>query len=88
MSKHPSKLKDIEEKRVGEELYLSISGGESLAVLNTAAMLIWSLCDGQHSPDDIVAILGQIHGESTPEELGSEVEACLEDFTKRGLISR
>jgi len=86
MKKHPLKRSDIPEQRIGDELYLTAADGETLTVLNSAALLIWSLCDGTHSEGDIVNALHRNYPDVDQNTLREDLASCLTGFRQKGLI--
>jgi len=83
---NPDRRKDIDAQRIGNELYLYLPGGEALAVLNATSMMIWSLCDGDHSPEDMVTVLSAIYHELPQETLRADIQAALHEFQTKSLL--
>lgn len=81
------KRNGIREQRIGNELYLFGADGEDLSVLNATAMLIWSLCDGQHGRDDMLKIMSEIYPAADTGQLADDIEQCLSGFQAQGLIT-
>ena len=52
--------------------------------LNHTAVLVLELCNGEHSPEDIVAILQRTY--ELPEPPDEEVTACLRQLRREGMI--
>lgn len=86
MKKHPLKRSDIRDQRIGDELYLTAADGETLTVLNAAAQLIWSLCDGTHSEDDIVKALHRNYPDMDQDTLREDLTTCLAGFRQKKLM--
>lgn len=53
--------------------------------LNAAAALIWTFCDGNHTPEEIEQALFKERGDSL-EKIKCEVEKTLLEFKSLGLI--
>jgi hypothetical protein len=49
----PVRISGIKIEEIGKEAVLYSSNQKSIHVLNPTARLIWELCDGQHTPEDI-----------------------------------
>ena len=52
--------------------------------LNHTAVLVLELCNGEHSPEDIVAILQRTY--ELPEPPDEEVTACLRQLRREGMV--
>ncbi len=83
---NPIKRSEVSEQRVGDELYLYASDGETLTVLNGVAMLIWSMCDGAHTPNDMVQVLRDIFPDVDAGTLHRDIQECLDGFVEKGLL--
>ncbi len=87
MNSHPRKREGLTEQRIGDELYLFAANGEKLTVLNATAMLIWSLCDGDHGLTEMTAVLQDIFRDVSPRELREDIEQSLAQFQREGLLA-
>jgi coenzyme PQQ biosynthesis protein PqqD len=65
--------------------YLLLYPERGLA-LNESAAAILTLCDGEHSIDDIVGELARAHATPDVEVIRRDVMALLEAMRKRGLV--
>lgn len=83
----PRKIDRIDEQRIGDELYLYGTDGEKLTVLNSTAMLIWSLCDGTHSVEDMVDVINDILPEVPGSELADDIQQTLAGLSQKKLIT-
>ena len=54
--------------------------------LNSTASDIWWLLDGEHSLDDIVALVAAAHG-ADPDSIRPHVASTVSTFVERGLLS-
>lgn len=86
MNVTPRKQPDIREQRIGDEVYLSTADGKTMTVLNTVAMLIWSLCDGMHTAPDMLNILCELYPHIDPDTLDRDIQDCLREFRANGLL--
>ncbi|HMO52705.1 MAG TPA: PqqD family peptide modification chaperone [Kiritimatiellia bacterium] len=83
---NPKKRTGLNEKIIGRECYITTMDGSSLTVLNPTALLIWSLCDGEHSMSEIQAILAELYPDQAADRLQTDMERSLDDFRARGLL--
>ena len=83
---NPLKRSEVSEQRVGDELYLYASDGETLTVLNGVAMLIWSMCDGTHTPGHMAHVLQDIFPDVDADALHRDIQECLDGFREKGLL--
>jgi len=61
------------------------SGGFSL--LNSTGLMVWELCDGKHSIEDIAEEFLSIY-EADPESIYTDVKRMIEEFTIGGFLER
>ncbi len=59
---------------------------EALHILNPTARLIWELCDGEHTTEDIVAAIKAQYTDTKDRDVLSEVQETLSTFTTQGLL--
>ena len=53
----PLRKQEILSKGLGDEVVLYSKDGKTIHVLNRTAHMIWELCDGQHSAQDMEKVL-------------------------------
>lgn len=58
--------------------------GEYIHFLNISAAIVFELCDGNHSDDDIVEYFQKSFGLKT--KPSADIEACLVSLAREGLI--
>jgi hypothetical protein len=80
----PQKKQDLEVHAVGDQIVVYEAGPDLVHYLNPSAAMVLELCDGNHSPTDIAAIMQEAYG-LTCSPIG-EVNVCLIDLKKTGLI--
>jgi hypothetical protein len=56
-------------------------------VLNKVGGTLWTLLDGKHTPEMLVAALGQKYPQVPETQLRQDVSLFLQDLTARGLVS-
>jgi hypothetical protein len=86
MSTPLQKRDGIREQVAGDELFLYDESGDELTVLNRTALLIWSLCDGNHSPEQMADLLSKVYPEVPPDQILADVRATLQDFKEQSLL--
>ncbi len=57
---NPIKRPGLTENLSGGELFIYDDEGSELSVLNATALFIWSLCNGDHSQQEIATILADL----------------------------
>lgn len=86
MSTPLQKRDGIREQVAGDELFLYDESGDELTVLNRTALLIWSLCDGNHSPEQMGDLLSKVYPEVPPDQILADVRTTLQDFKEQSLL--
>jgi hypothetical protein len=86
MKNMPLKQPGLKEQRIGDELYVFSSSGDRLTVLNRQAMMIWSLCDGEHDAAGMATILIEIYPDVERNILQRDIDTCLQNFSNQGLM--
>ena len=100
LQRNPEIIWRVEKRREKEELEALEAGNEGsdagtvtliqsgmMHQLNLIGGMIWKLCDGSRSLDEIVATMaGEF--DVSQEELGADVEAFVEDLVNRGWLTR
>jgi|GEM_PF-554568 len=63
-------------------------------ILNKAALLVWQLCDGQHSIGDMVAAIADLYSLSVEERereaisIEQDIQGIIHDFEIQGMIEK
>lgn len=81
----PRPTPDYRLERLDKEILLYHPARTQVLYLNETASIIWSLCDGTRTSDDITALLV----EAFPEQestMGDEVDSTLHRFAEQGAI--
>ncbi len=76
----------ILETEVDGEISLYNPTNEQVTILNGTASDVWLLCDGQHTPDEIVSLLARSY-QVDEDEIKDEVADAIEEFQEAGLLS-
>jgi hypothetical protein len=70
---------------IDDELLLFHPGETKILYCNQTASLIWHLCDGQHTVEEITGLLGDAFPEAA-DTITDDVETTLEEFLQHGAI--
>jgi len=77
---------DIIAQESGNETMLYSPESEVMLILNPTAKRIWDLCDGEHTPADIVQTLQASFANSPESDISADVEETLRLFSEHGLL--
>ncbi len=77
---------DITVKELGAETLLYAPGGQAIHVLNATAYLIWQLCDGEHTVQDMERTLRETFQVPEDQDVRQDVEQTLAELARKGLI--
>ncbi len=86
MPTRPVARADITLRRVGSEWVLFDASHDRAHVLNLAAAVVWTYCDGAHEPPAIAAALARAVPEAAPERLQTDIDQALRRFADEGLL--
>ncbi len=84
--KHPQKKNGIIAEVLGEEVVLCDPEADVVHVLNPTARVIWELCDGAHSPAQMMEALQAQFSVSPERNLAQDVEQTLSELAGKGLL--
>jgi len=85
LSCKPRQTADFRLEELDGELLLYHPGQTTIMYCNSTASLIWGLCDGQRSVQDIIALLSAAY-EQAAAAVAADVQATLEQFHQLGAI--
>jgi coenzyme PQQ synthesis protein D (PqqD) len=86
MPQYPTARADVELRRVGNEWVLFDARRERAHVLNLAAAVVWTYCDGSHGSDAMAdAISRAVDGAQAP-TVRADIEQALRRFADEGLL--
>jgi hypothetical protein len=85
LSCKPRQTPDFRLEQLDGELLLYHPGQTTIMYCNPTASLIWGLCDGQRSVQDIIALLSAAY-EQAAAAVAADVKATLEQFHQHGAI--
>ncbi len=82
----PRQVASITEYELDDDVVLYDARNDSAHVLNGTAAFVWSLCDGDHTPEQIADELGGVF-KLSPGKVLPDVQATLKQFSEAGLVS-
>ncbi len=82
LSCKPRQTPDFRLEQLDGELLLYHPGQTTIMYCNSTASLIWGLCDGQRTVQDIIGLLSAAYEQT----VAADVEATLEQFHQHGAI--
>jgi hypothetical protein len=86
-SDRPKKSKTVHNHPMDKELLLYASDKRKVYTLNASASVIWSLCDGSHTVEEIAQVV-QEKFESIPPNVLCDVLQTIEKLKIEGLIEQ
>jgi hypothetical protein len=84
-SKKPRRKTDYRLELIDDELLLYHPGRTKILYCNQTASLIWELCDGERTVEEVAALLRESYPEAA-EIIPADVEATLGQFLEQGAI--
>jgi hypothetical protein len=84
-SKKPLRRPDYRLEAIDNELLLFHPAQSQILYCNETASMIWQLCDGQRTPQEITALLATAFPEAA-DRVADDVETTLKQFSRHGAI--
>ena len=81
----PQRLPDYRLEKMDDELLLFNPTKNKIMYCNDTASLIWELCDGERTAQEIAALLAGAYPESAS-AIAGDVDATLKQFQENGAI--
>jgi hypothetical protein len=75
----------IEAEDTGHEVLVYLAGGDKTLYLNDTAAIVWRLCNGEQTGNDMIAMLVEAYPEAA-QAIPTEVADTLQSFIDKGLI--
>ncbi len=72
-------------EQMDDETLLYHPAGDKILQFNQTASIIWQLCDGQRSVDELIELLQEAYPEAAA-EIAGDVEEILQQFAENGCI--
>jgi hypothetical protein len=83
----PLRANQVAAKELGDEVVLYLTDGSAVHVLNRSAFLIWSLCDGQHTVQEMEQALKDRYAIPDQVNVAADVRACLTQLADKQLLT-
>lgn len=71
----------------GGEAILYSSSKKAIHILNPAAKLIWNLCDGNHTLEDIEQAIRTNFSVANKHDVSGDIRKILEVFSSKGILA-
>jgi hypothetical protein len=84
----PLKREDITCQDMGTETLLYDAEAEAIHVLNPTALLIWNLCDGHHSLQDMEREIRDAFSLTAEHNVFTDIQQTVDTFGKNNLLVR
>jgi hypothetical protein len=84
----PLKRGDIISRDMGTETLLYDARAEAIHLLNPTALLIWNLCDGNHSLQDMKGELMTAFSLVAEHDVLADIRQTVDTFAKNNLLVR
>ncbi|MCB9077507.1 MAG: PqqD family protein [Anaerolineaceae bacterium] len=81
----PARTPDYQLELIDDELLLFHPGQTRILYCNATASLVWQLCDGQRTVQDIIDLLTDAYPEAE-ETLATDIQTSLDQFAQQGAI--
>ena len=85
MSTKPRRMPDYRLEKMDDELLLFHPAQTKILYCNDTASLIWQLCDGARTAQEIVTILSEAYTDAA-DVIARDVDATLKQFLDHGAI--
>lgn len=85
LAKKPQREPDYQLEQIDDELLLYHPSRTKILYCNQTASLVWQLCDGQRSTQEIIDLLTAAYPEAK-DSLPFDTEQTLEEFQEHGAI--
>lgn len=82
----PTRKKGIVGQDLGSEMLLYDAADEVIHVLNRTAQLIWHLCDGRHTVQEIEQAIRARFCVDEGQRVTQDIRQTLEDLAVKGLL--
>lgn len=77
---------DYHLEKIDNEILLYSLSGTKAVYLNETAALIWEVCDGRRTVEDIIGLLAQAYPQQE-KQIGSDVIAAIQTLVENGAMS-
>lgn len=84
----PVRKQGIIVQDIGRETLLYNAGGKAIHVLNPTAKLIWELCDGVHTAEDMEQEIRSKFSVVSKHDVSADIQKTLEVFASKGVLEK
>ncbi len=84
----PIRKPEITVKDIGGETLLYSTKAEVIHVLNATAKLIWELCDGEHTVEDIERVIRSSFAVADDYNVAADIQRTLQVFADKELLQK
>lgn len=84
----PVRKLGITAKDIGGETLLYSAAEEAIHILNPTAQLVWELCDGEHSMEDMEQAIRASFAVADEHDVTGDIRRTLEVFADKGLLQK
>ena len=89
MNDKPIQRKGITHRQLDQtETMLYDQETEAIHILNPTAGLVWDLCNGEHTAEDMVAAVKAEFAGTEGRDILNEVQKTLDTFAEKGLLQQ
>ncbi len=85
LASKPQRKADYRLEMIDDELLLYHPSQTTILYCNQTASLVWQLCNGQHTAQEMIILLSEAYPE-TVDTLATDVEAVLRQFVNHEAI--
>ena len=82
----PVRKPGITVKDIGGEILLYNTAEKAIHLLNPTAQLIWELCDGEHTPEDMDHVVRANFSVPDEHNVSADIQQTLAVFADKGLL--
>jgi hypothetical protein len=82
----PQRKPEIMANDLGEQMALYSVEGKAVHVLNPTARLIWDLCDGEHSLEEIEAAIRSSFAVPEGQDVQADIQRTVKELSDKNLL--
>ena len=85
LQRKPLRKNGFHVEQLDDAYLLYHPGGDQIVQMNPTAYVIWQLCDGQRTVDELVEVLQQAYPDAV-NEIATDVPEMLQQWAKDGCV--
>jgi PqqD family protein of HPr-rel-A system len=86
MSENPVRKDGVMARKLGDECLLYDPATGALHVLNASGHMVWEMCDGAHTPEDMEAAMRDLYEVGQDADVRRDVEQVLTSLRDKDLL--